>query len=319
MDLVRTAGDDIRLRRIRILAGLVCVLSLLVVALSAWLRLKGAGLGCLPWPQCYGRLLSGVAPEPFPLLRRAHRMVASLALLSAFGLVWMTRRPRPLRPFARQALLLLLLMLALALVGFWSADPHRVAVNAMNIAGGLGLVALSWRLVLSKPDAPSGEPDGQADALRPLVSWALLLTLLPGCLIGARYAASACTTLPGCDGIFWPTQGWHWLNPLAYQEEYAADAGAAGGVMLHLLHRYAALLTLALLGLLAMRARRRPGLFRAVLWGLTFLLAEMAIGALLVAGGHPLGLGVLHNVGAALVLAVLASLVRASRPGEDKP
>ncbi len=229
----------------------------------------------------------------------------------------MTRRPRPLCPFARQALWLLLLMLALALLGFWSADPRRVAVNVMNIAGGLGLVALSWRLMRSRPAAPSAERAGPSDVLRPLASWALLLTILLGCLIGARYAASACTTLPGCNGIFWPAQGWHWLNPLAYQER-VAGAGAAGGVMLHLLHRYAALLTLVLFGLVAVRVRRRPVLFRAVLRGLTFLLAEMLIGVLLVASGYPLGLGVAHNVGAAFVLAILAGLLRTGRAEEDK-
>ncbi|MCZ7654745.1 MAG: COX15/CtaA family protein [Rhodocyclaceae bacterium] len=48
-----------RSRRVRALAIFTCLLSILVVTVSAYLRLSGAGLGCADWPDCYGRILEG--------------------------------------------------------------------------------------------------------------------------------------------------------------------------------------------------------------------------------------------------------------------
>ena len=69
-------------RRLRALALLTCLLSLLVVAVSATLRLSGAGLGCADWPGCYGAILAGVPHAPWEGARLLHRIVATLALLA---------------------------------------------------------------------------------------------------------------------------------------------------------------------------------------------------------------------------------------------
>ena len=75
------ASQALRLRNIRATALLLSALSLLVVVLSAHLRLAGAGLGCADWPACYGQLLAG---EPqalyFGFVRVLHRATASLSL-----------------------------------------------------------------------------------------------------------------------------------------------------------------------------------------------------------------------------------------------
>ena len=58
--------------------------------------------------------------------------------------------PSPARP----ASVLVALVLALAVLGFWSSDPRLAGVAFLNILGGLGLVSFSWRVVLaSTPDA----------------------------------------------------------------------------------------------------------------------------------------------------------------------
>ena len=69
-------------RRVRALALLTCLLSLMVVGVSAYLRLSGAGLGCSDWPGCYGRILAGVPHAPWEGARLVHRIVATLALLA---------------------------------------------------------------------------------------------------------------------------------------------------------------------------------------------------------------------------------------------
>lgn len=137
--------------------------------------------------------------------------------------------------------------------------------------------------------------------------------MLLGGLIGARYAAPACTTLPDCQGTWWPPlQGWQALHPFVTLAGPAAP-GEAGGVALHLLHRYAAVLAALLLAVVALRLRAVPRARKAALAVLAFLLLEGALGVLIVMSGYSLWPAVAHNVGAALLLAAAASLMRAVR------
>jgi len=298
-------------RQVRALALLTCMLSLMVVAVSAYLRLSGAGLGCADWPDCYGRLLAGVSPAPWEGARLLHRIVATLALLAGILLVWRCWRPRPLQPAARYAALLLALMLFLSFVGVWSADPRQAAVNLVNLLGGLGLVSFSWRVAItSEPSRWMEQGVGGAVCRGALAT--LTLTVLLGGLIGARYAAAACGTLPDCQGVWWPSAGWSALNPFTILEG-PARPGEAGGVALHLLHRYAAVLAAVLLTGVALRLRRTPQARNASLATLAFLAFEALLGVLTVASGYSLWLAVAHNVGAALLLAAAASLMHSVR------
>jgi len=298
-------------RRVRALALLTCLLSLMVVGVSAYLRLSGAGLGCSDWPGCYGRILAGVPHAPWEGARLVHRIVATLALLAGILLVWRCWRPQPLQPAARYATLLLALMLFLSVVGVWSSDPRMAAVNFINLIGGLGLVTFSWRVAITSE--PSRLMDrGTGGPLCRAALATLTLTVLLGGLIGARYAAPACGTLPDCQGAWWPAAGWFALNPFVALVG-PAGPGEAGGVALHLLHRYAAALAAVLLAIVALRLRKVPRARNAALKVLTLLLLEGLVGVLTVASGFNLWLAVAHNVGAALLLAAAASLMHAVR------
>lgn len=302
----------VRARRIRALALATCALSCMVVMVSAYLRLSGAGLGCADWPGCYGAILTGVTHAPWEGVRLLHRIVATLALLAGMLLVWRCWRPQPQQPAARYATLLLALMLFLSVVGVWSSDPRMAAVNFINLIGGLGLVTFSWRVAITSEPSQwiDREPGGPFCRL---ALAALTLTVLLGGLIGARYAAPACATLPDCQGVWWPAfSGWLALNPFATLTG-PAGPGEAGGVALHLLHRYAALLAAALLIIVALRLRTARRARNAVLAVLTLLLLEGLIGVLTVASGFSLWLAVAHNVGAAVLLAAAASLMHAVR------
>ncbi|MDR2240301.1 MAG: COX15/CtaA family protein [Zoogloeaceae bacterium] len=307
-----TSALQTRARRLRALALITCALSCLVVILSACLRLSGAGLGCADWPDCYGRVLSGLPSVPWQAARLAHRVVATLALLMGVLLVWRCRRPQPMQPAARLAGALLALMLFLSVVGIWSADPRLAAVNFINLLGGLALVTFSWRLALAlDPARPAAH--GEAGPLCRLAFAALALTVLLGGLIGARYAATACGTLPACEGAWWPTAGWSALHPFVTLTG-PAGPGDAGGVALHLLHRYAAVLTAALLIVVALRSPPPArNVRRAALAALALLLLEGLTGALTVASGFSLWLAVAHNLGAALLMAAAASLMHSAR------
>lgn len=262
----------------------------MVVAVSATLRLSGAGLGCADWPGCYGAILAGVPHAPWEGVRLVHRIVATLALLAGILLTWRCWRPQPLQPAARYATLLLALMLFLSLVGVWSADPRMAVVNFINLVGGLGLVTFSWRVAITS-EPSQWVVRGSGGLICRLALGALTLTVLLGGLIGARYAAPACGTLPDCGGVWWPaSQGWAvLLHPFATLAG-PAEPGEAGGVALHLLHRYAALLAFSLLVVVALRLWSVPRARNAALAVLTLLVLESGIGVLTVISGFSLWL-----------------------------
>lgn len=293
-----------RLKRIRRLALLLTALSFLTIIISAYIRLRGAGLGCSGWPDCYGQSLAGGGHAHNGAVRIVHRIVASLALLLGFALAWRCLRPYPIQPVARQATQIVVLMLLLTFVGVWSADPHRVWTSFLNMLGGVALVALSWRMVLAAgEDSCRARPSRSAVPLRAgLVALATVIAL--GALIGARYAAIACTSVPSCGGVWWPaTEGWAALNPFAMAMA-PAIRGDAGGVALHLLHRAGALATLLLLGMAGLQALSTAATRRTGAWLLVLLAIEFALGSLTVVSGFSLWLAIGHSVCAAVLLAV---------------
>lgn len=256
---------------IRLESTALVVLTLSVVAVSAWLRLHGAGLGCDEWPACYGQNLSLADYRPPAVARAIHRVVASLALLLAILLAWRARsEPRP--SWRRPVFGLLGLMVVLAAVGVWSHDPRNALVNFVNLVGGLLLVPISWR-VMDNARTGADFPKGAPSTLVVAGVAALLATVMLGAWIGASHAA--------------------------------IDLSGAG-VALHWLHRGLAALTLVLLGQAAWR-RLRSRAARALL---ALLFVELALGILLVVADLPLLIAVAHNLTAALLLAAAWQLPR---------
>lgn len=297
-----------RLKRIRILAMVLTALSLLILLVSANIRLSGAGLGCSPWPDCYGQLLAGAANLHSGVARILHRSVASLALVLGFVLAAQSLRPYPIQPAARYATALLALMILLTFVGLFSSDPHRVWAGFINMLGGIGLVLLSWRTALAAGADPSQSPPRPA-LLIYLGTGLLVVTIALGALIGVRYAATACPSLPDCSGVVWPaTAGWSALNPLT-SITAAAGLGDDGGVALHLLHRYCALATLLLLGLGGVQALAQPATRSSAILLLVLLLTQFTLGVLTVLSGFSLWLAMAHGLTAALLLATTLQLL----------
>lgn len=298
-----------RQKRIRILAMVLTALSLLILLVSAHIRLRGAGLGCSPWPDCYGELLSGAANLHSGAARILHRSVASLALVLGFVLVAQCLRPYPIQPAARYATALLSLMIVLTFVGLFSSDPHRVWPGFINILGGAGLVLLSWSTALAAGGGVAPSPTRGPQALLHVGLGFLALTMALGALIGVRYAATACPSLPGCSGVAWPAAaGWGALDPFTGIVA-AAGLGNDGGVALHLLHRYCALATVLLLGLGGLRGLARPTTRASAGVLLVLLLIQFSLGVLTVLSGFSLWMAIAHSVCASLLLAATVQLL----------
>lgn len=306
-----SAAPTRRLRHLHALAWALVLLALAVVAVSAWVRLSGAGLGCADWPACYGRLLTEGGSTHVGAIRVVHRALATLALLLGFAAVWPSLRPEPVQPAARQATLLVVLMLVLSAFGIWSADARRVLPGFVNILGGLALVSLSLRLLLAtRPGVTTAVTAERPDPTMHVGAMLLGLTVALGALIGARYAASACTTLPFCADTLWPAvAGWAALNPVATLSA-ATPAGDAGGVALHLLHRYAAAAATLALGWAAVRALRAAPARCAPKAVLALALLVAVLGIWTVASGYSLLAAVLHSLAAAALLAAVAAALR---------
>lgn len=310
-------SHSVRLSRIRSLALVLTALSFLVLFVSAYIRLSGAGLDCAGWPGCYGEVLAG-GPHPHTgVVRILHRLAATMALLLGFYTAWHCLHPTPLQPVARYATALLALMIALTFVGVWSSDPHRIWASFFNMLGGLGLVSLSWRTVLATESRPLTTP-GAASGFILRAGLALLaVSIALGALIGARYAAISCTSAPSCAGVWWPAaEGWAALNPFA-AVAVATLPGDAGGVTLHLLHRYCALLALIVMGLVAVQALAKAATRRSGTLLLVLLLIEFVLGSLTVLSGFSLWLAIGHSVCAAALLAVGIHLLHGVAVGRD--
>lgn len=293
-----------------------CALAvLLVTALSAYLRLGKAGLGCADWPACYGQPATQLASEMaagsveaapgVAMARLAHRVLAVAVLLLAIGMSMLALGARPLlRRAGGLALAVLLLAVGLAVLGRYSSGTRVPAVAIGNLLGGLLMFAACVRLTMA----------GRVPGPR-LRGWALAAALLVlmqvglGGLVSASFAGLSCTAADDCNlAAAWQASGWSGLDPWREARPAAQPGATEAGRMAHSLHRHAGIVVAAVLALLGFAAWRR-GQRRAasLLWLLVAL--QVLAGVLLVMLGLPLPLALAHNLLAALLLATVVVLV----------
>jgi cytochrome c oxidase assembly protein subunit 15 len=307
---------------LRRMAWICAVLVLAITSLSAYIRLSKAGLGCEPWPQCYGQQLRAQQQGEPPLqadaatagARLAHRVIASSALLLVLVMVMAAVASRPvLWPLGRLALGLLGLALFLAVLGRWTAHAHIPAVTLGNLLGGFVMFAVSVRMALTgRPDSIPGGPPPRLACWAWLGAALLLAQVALGGLVSAGQAGLSCTGLTGCD---LSAGSWHAFNPWAEPQTNAALPNHPAGAWVHVVHRIGGLVVVAVLLPLA-AFTWRGGLRAVALLLLALLAAQIGLGVALVTLGLPLAAALAHNMAAALLLAVLLSipvLVRSPR------
>lgn len=311
--------------RTTILISLLLVVVL--VSLSAYLRLAHSGIGCADWPDCYGRIgdaptetqtissenaykrIVAEASQPLAWATPLHRLVASVLGLFIVGLVVLSLKAGKDRLLS---LALLAITVFLALLGVKSGGLHNPAVVMGNLGGGfLMLGLLGWMFFKSA----GGEDDpGQTRSLPLsliiLAVCVLVLQILMGGLTSANFAATACQSLPDCHGAWLPGPDLTTAMDLTRQLEVTSMGQAIGGqerTDIHIAHRLGAIVTTLLVlavGLMAWRAGGRLRLAGGLV--LALVAAEFSIGIASVATGLPIGLAVAHNwVAGLLLLAML--------------
>jgi cytochrome c oxidase assembly protein subunit 15 len=272
-------------------AALAALSAHLLVALIALVGIGGAtrvmeaGLACPDWPLCYGSLLPGRQMNLQVFLEWFHRLDAfvvgvGLLVLTAVSWRWRRELPRAVLPLAAASVVLVAVQGGLGALTVTLLLPFQV-VTAHLITALLLVVLLSaCTQVLLEPAEPSTATSGR---FWPLFMGVVLVLVLAQCLLGGLMATQ-------------------WAAGRCF-----SSGEACGWLLAHRLGaRPAGLLVLLTAGLAFWR---RPG---------DRLLAGIAAGAVLaqiVLGVFSLRLTlaapavtVAHQIGAALLVAVLAAL-----------
>ena len=308
-----TAAEQTR-RRIALLCAL---LVLAIAAVSAYLRLAKVGLGCEPWPSCYGQELraaqrgappDAAAAQGLAAARLAHRMLASVALVAVILLAAATfsAKPAPRRGELALALALLATALFLAALGWFTRGSLLPAVALGNLLGGFAMLALASRLA-----APAPPRSPHAARWAALALAALVLQVALGGLLSAGHATFACGDVAQCLQQA-SHDGWRWdlLDPWREPRFDAVSALPANphGALVNLLHRVWPLAVLLAM-LPAAWSAWRSGHARAAAVLLLTLALQFALGLWLASSGATVAAALAHNLVAALMVATLARLV----------
>ena len=319
---------DRRLLWFRRLARLGALLAACVVVLGAWVRLTDAGLGCPDWPGCYGHVFPQTTHHFAQAVHEmVHRYFAStLGAIIAALLAWAWRnRKYPAQPVKPVAVLFLLVCIQGALGMKTVTLLLQPLIVTAHLLGGLTTLALLWWLSLTPERRPLMACESGLLKLAVLGITVLALQIALGGWTSSNYAAVACPDLPTCRNSWWPATDyrdafvlWRGLG-IDYEGGVLADPAR---VAIHVTHRLGAViagLTLVAVGLrVVSRSSRRPLRLAGGLLVFAVLL-QFSIGVSMVHFGIPLILATLHNAGAAFLVVVNVTLLRALRPVPAQP
>ena len=302
------------------------LLALCVISLGAYVRLSDAGLGCPDWPGCYGKLL-GVPQEhaevsqaqaafPHAPVEAAkawkemiHRYLAGILGMVIAALAVMAipqRRQVAVLPY----FVLVGLVLVQAALGMltvtWLLKPVIVTLHLLG-----GMLILATLVGIKTCELPAQSAPTTA-FLQTASKWLTLLVLAQIALGGwtsANYAAMACADYPLCQGQWMPAD-MDWSHAFVFNRELGQTSD---GQMLslqtlttiHWTHRCFALVVLAACIAFAMRLKQHEGWKTLGNFLLMAVIAQVSLGISNVWLQWPLGLAVLHNTGAAVLLTLV--------------
>lgn len=319
------------------LAVFGCIFAVAVIGLGAFTRLADAGLGCPDWPGCYGHLLWPIQEHSIEQANQAwpempvdhtktwpemvHRYFAASLGLIVFSLVILTFRGRRAGAPFKLALFLLAFVILQGLFGKWTVTLRLwPQVVTAHLLGGFTTLCLLWLLALRlshREFRVTTEARTQVRRLGWLAAIGLLIVTAQVALGGwttSNYAAVACPDFPRCQG--------QWLPKMDLERGFdvfqSVGPNYLGGMMdnqarvaIHVVHRVGAMITalylLFLCGLLL-----RSGIGWACRLALVIgaaLVMQVSLGIGNIVLGFPTAVAVAHNLGGALLLLTLVTLV----------
>lgn len=286
------------------LATIAFALVVLLISVSAYMRLAQGGLGCAPWPACYAML--GNDQMSFPIATVLHRLSASalgvLALLLVAG-AWKQRKQRVL------CVAILTVTVLLAMLGVRSGGLLLPAVVLGNFLGGLVLaILLGWLLIRQHT----------TESVRTAVHTAVLLVLVLGAAtivtgIGssAFYGNAACSDLFDCGRLQSPTQ----LAPFTpltmdTSEHAITPDGAATLQQLHRLLGVVMAVIFTGIVVVIFNLRSHHDARFSLIAGLIVAMSAIASGLIATYQGLPISAAVAHSLSGLFMVLVLLRLLR---------
>lgn len=304
------------------LATTSLLLVIMLVSVSAYLRLDNSGIGCADWPECYGLIgapdaseptvggtydrLAEEAQQPLSWATPVHRLVASVLGLTVLGIALMSipaKRDRIIS-FA-----MLGLTVFLAWLGIYSAGLHHPGVVMGNLAGGFTLLGLLGWMTFRNAKPRANAPDSTKNWTIAALVW-LMVQIGLGGLTSANFAASACQTLPDCHGSYMPGEQWSKAFDISQSHEVGPTGLALGGserADIHKLHRISAVITTLAVFMAGFSALRAKLGWNAMLV-LALVAVEFSVGIAAIVTDIPISVATAHNGLAAMLLLALLRL-----------
>lgn len=286
-----------------------------LVALGAFVRITGSGMGCGDdWPLCNGRLIPPL-DDPATLIEYGHRLVAAglSVMVGAVGVLALAVRGAPgaagpggpTRP-ALLAVAILITQVLLGAVTVWLELPPTAVVLHLGAALAL-LAALMVTGLRADPGPRRAARTIPAGGRR----WILAATVLTGVVIlmggvtANLGAGPACLGFPLCSGAIWPA---------------GTESGLSHVHWTHRLLAYGLVIHLAILVLHLRAIEAPPRLLRTSFAALGIAALQIAVGAVMMLAFLPPVLRGLHAaVGTAVWIALVYLSWLAYRVGEPAP
>lgn len=307
-----------------------CGVAAIVIVLGTYTRLVDAGLGCPDWPGCYGFLSVPTAVEELkaaeslypnaPLdsmkawVEMVHRYAATglgALVLLIFILAWREKRNLTI------PLSLVILVVVQGIFGAWTVTLKLwPQVVTAHLLGGFATLALLWAYTIKiGPFAVETVPG----SLRRHAYFAISVVVIQVALGGwtsSNYAALACPDFPLCHGKTVPKmdliEGFDVFREIGPNYLGGWKLSNEGRVAIQVVHRIGALVVLFVTVILAIRLR---GVLGRVVGGI--VVAQFIVGIVNVLLSLPLGVAVLHNAMAAMLLLALITVVSAESSAES--
>lgn len=317
--------------KLRKLTWVTAFLTFDLIMFGAFTRLTDSGLGCPDWPGCYGHsnpLSAGehirAAETALPtgpvtmtkawieMLHRYFAMAVGFLIVVLTVMSW-RRWLRTRSPWHSPALptFTLFAVCLQGAFGAWTVTMKlQPAIVTVHLLGGVSLLALLvWQALRESPAHVRGVDEPAGLRRLAMVAFALLfMQIALGGWVSTNYAVLACPDFPLCHGQLVPemnfAQGftiWRDLGMTPTGEMITFQALVA----IHWVHRKFAYLLIAVVALLAWRAWRVDGLQSLARALAAVVLLQFVTGMSNVVLQWPLLLAVMHNGGAAALVALM--------------
>lgn len=314
------------------------MLSLVVIMVGAYTRLKDAGLGCPDWPGCYGQLTAPSnhveiekANQAYPNLtvevlkaqtEMAHRYIAGTLglLIAAIGFIAFRGRKMIPLPIILPVILIGLVLFQ-ALLGMYTVTMRlNPTIVLLHLLGGFSTISLLWIcwLYMRKQPTPFLFVSNGLGALSLVSLLVLIAQIILGGWVSTNYSALVCPDFPLCQGQWLPSIDLKEAFPFLDLHRLPDKLSLEARMTIQMFHRMGAVITFCLLGALSFclfqqskttyDPRAKRWLQRFALTLILLLVLQVSLGITNVLALLPISIAVLHNGIAALLLITLLTL-----------